>query len=103
MGGDEELKELLEHEYYIDVREDNEYGAFVSIYDLEVADHQMFSKVREHMCLMKGSEIKEKLRSAVSIIFYGERAVELGCKLNYVYPSAVKYLRGVKTAICIKV
>ena len=52
--------------------------------------------------IVMDGNIEDILKVAVSVIFYGDEAVELGIKLRYIHPEAVGWQKGVKTAIYIK-
>jgi hypothetical protein len=73
----------------------------VSIYDEDVIINKKIKEAKyNRKCSIE--EIKNIIRGAVSITFYGESAVKVGIKLGYIHPEAVKKLKGVKVAMFIK-
>ena len=88
--------------FYLDIRENPEYGVFITVYDKEVIEGETFLKGRRYTKLSSGDDLIQELMNAVSIIFYGEKAVELGIALKYIHPEAVGFQKGVKTAIFIR-
>ena len=100
MRGRSEI-EIRKTEFYLDIKRNPEYGIFLTVYDKEVLEGDTFLKGKEYTKISKGEELIRELRDAVSIIFYGEKAVELGVILKYVHPEAVGVQKGIKTAIYI--
>ena len=95
-------QESLPKKFYINTRRNSEYGVFITIADVDVVENKLFLKKIAYDRIVRESELEEKLKTAISIIFYGENAVELGIRLKYIHPEAVQYQEGVKTAIYIK-
>jgi hypothetical protein len=95
-------KEILDEEYYLDIRENTQFGVFISIFDKEVIEKETVLKGARYNKVLSGHEIKRILSNAVSIIFYGDKAVKLGIILKYVHPEAIAINKGIKTAIYIK-
>ena len=93
---------LRKAEFYLDIRNNPEYGVFITVYDKEVIEGNTFLRGRRYNKISSGEELIEELREAVSIIFYGEKAVELGIFLKYIHPDAVGEQKGVRTAIYIR-
>ncbi len=93
---------LRKAEFYLDIRENPEYGVFITVYDKEVIEGDTFLKGKGYTKVSSGEDLINELRGAVSIIFYGEKAVELGISLKYIHPDAVGEQKGVRTAIYIR-
>ncbi len=96
------IEELGRTEFYLDIRKNPEYGVFITVYDKEVLEGETFLKGRGYTKVSSGDDLIQELMTAVSIIFYGEKAVELGIALKYIHPEAVGFQKGVKTAIFIR-
>ena len=92
----------LPKKFYMNIRENPDYGIFMMIADVDAVENNMFLKKIFYDEIVRDDELEEKLKTAVSIIFYGENAVGLGIRLKYIHPKAVQYQKGVKTAIYIK-
>ena len=96
------IDEIKKERYYLDIRNNPEYGVFITIYDKETLEGDTFLKGSKYTKISRGEELVEDLKRAVSIIFYGEKAVKLGVLLKYIHPEAVGIQKGVKTAIYIR-
>ena len=96
----DEETECSEYKFYI-YEMNTEMGLMINIYDKEVIESNLIEGLKyNRMCGEK--DIKRIMLSAVSLTFYGERAVSLGVSLGYVHPEAVKKLKGVKVAMFIR-
>ncbi len=93
---------IANHIFYVSERSNPQYGIFLTIYDKEVIEGDTFLKGESYNYEMNEEELAKKLKTASSIIFYGDKAVKLGIKLKYIHPYAVGEQEGVKTAIFIK-
>jgi len=89
-------------EFYIYIRR-NPLGLFITVYDRDVIEDNEHFKNKEVTRLTDEYEVRRYMREAVSIILYGDKAVELGIKENYIHPDAVTIQYGVKVAIYIHV
>ena len=75
-----------------------EMGRMVYIYDREIVENRLIKDVKYSRACSE-REIAEIARGAVSLTFYGDRAVKLGIDLGYIHPEAVGYLNGVRVAM----
>jgi len=80
----------------------NPLGLFVTIYDREVIEKNIYFKNKHYNEVLDIDEVRELMKRAVSIILYGENAVSLGIKERYIHPDAVSYQHNVKVAIYIE-
>ena len=96
------MEKKLPKKFYISIRRNPDYGIFVTIADIDVVKKHTFLKNMNYDKIVMDVDAKDILKTAVSIIFYGDNAIELGIKLKYVHPDAVGWQKGVKTAIYIK-
>ena len=95
----------LKDMFYIDLRVNPEYGRFLTVYDIDIVDkHPYFKKINKSSTgrVVNLDELIEILKEAVSIIFYGEKSINIGIKHRYIHPEAVGSQMGVKTAIYIR-
>ena len=86
--------------YYIYLRK-NRLGLFITVYDKEVYEGNRHFKNKSITKLAEESEVIKYLHEAVSIILYGDQAVNLGIRENFIHPDAVSTQYGVKVAIYI--
>lgn len=98
----EEDVEILDDEYYLDIKENVQFGTFINIYDKETIERKPAIENLKTSRKTNGHELKKILKNAVSIIFYGDNAVKLGIYLKYIHPEAVGENKGIKTAIYIR-
>jgi hypothetical protein len=75
-----------------------EMGRMVYIYDREIIENRLIRDARYNKVCSE-DEAAEIVKGAVSLTFYGERAVRLGISLGYIHPEAVGYLNGVRVAM----
>ncbi len=88
-------------EFYIYIRR-NPLGLFITIYDRDVIEDNEHFKNKKVTRLINENEVRRYMHEAVSIILYGDKAVELGIKENFIHPEAVATQYGVKVAIFIE-
>mgnify|MGYP000698699427 CR=1 FL=1 len=73
----------------------------ISIYDKEVIEDELISGLKfNDKCDI--NDIENLVKGVVSITFYGKEAVNLGIKLGYIHPEAVRKLNNVPVAMFIK-
>lgn len=93
-----EKRELKEEKRFYVYEVDTELGLMVYVYDKEVIEENLIEGLKYNReC--SSSDIEALAAAALSLTFYGEKAVELGISLGYIHPEAVTELNGVKVAM----
>lgn len=87
--------------YYV-YEMNTEMGLMLNIYDKEVIESNLIKGLRYNK-EYKEKDIKEIIIHAVSLTFYGDKAVSLGISLGYIHPEAIKELKGVKVAMFMRI
>lgn len=96
------LMESIPENFYICMRENPQYGVFITVLDKDVIEKNTFFRGFRYDRVVRSDELVKELRNAASIIFYGEKAVDIGIKLKYIHPDAIGFQKGIKTAIYIR-
>ena len=99
LAGDEEMPQ----QFYIDLRENPRLGRFITIYDEEILTGVEHFKDKDYTMVVDEEQLVELMRTAVSLIFYGRRCIEIGIREKYIHPEAVSKQNGVDVAIYIDV
>lgn len=100
-GVSEKKKEENGRTYYV-YEISTEMGLMINIYDKEVIELELIEGLRYNRKCTE-EDIKEIMIHAVSLTFYGDKAVNLGVSLGYIHPEAIKELKGVKIAMFIRI
>jgi len=87
--------------FYADIRH-NPLGIFLTLYDKKVIEENPHFKDKTYNEVLNVDEARELMRKAVSIILYGDKAVELGVSEKFIHPDAVSIQHNVKVAIYIE-
>ena len=87
--------------YYVYIRDNIQYGRFITVYDHDVKENHEKFKSKAYTRVVDEKELIKLLRESVSIILYGEKSVKIGIREKIIHPEAVSTQHGVKVAIFI--